>query len=121
MNKLVDFIRRLWYNVFMIEMWKDIYGYEGLYQISPYGLVRTLPRIAKNKWGDYTRPRKVLGRILDKHGRYRVSLRKDGKNRKFFIHRLVAKHFIENPDNKKRVKHKNGIRTDNRHINLFWS
>ena len=101
-------------------MWKNIKGYEGLYQISSYGTVRSLDREVIGKWGKYLRKRKVLGRILDRNGRYRVSLRKNGKNRKFFIHRLVAEHFCEKPPNTKRVRHKNGIKTDNRDINLMW-
>ncbi len=99
-------------------IWKDIVGYEGLYQISSYGTVRSLARKLKNRWGEYIRPRQNLGRVRDKSGFYRISLRKDGKNKKFYIHRLVAKHFIENPYNKKRVKHKNEIKTDNRYNNL---
>ena len=101
-------------------MWKDIKGYEGLYQISSYGTVRSLDREVTGKWGKYVRKRKVLGRILDRNGRYRVSLRKDSKNRKFFIHRLVGEHFLEKPVNSKRVKHLNGIKTDNRSINVYW-
>jgi hypothetical protein len=103
-----------------MEIWKDIKGYEKLYQINNYGIVRTCPREVKGKWGKYTRKRKVLSRVLDKSGRYRVSLRKDGKNRKFYIHRLVAEHFHDISKRKKVVKHINGIKTDNRHINLEW-
>lgn len=101
-------------------IWKNIAGYEDLYQISSYGVIRTKPRIVQNRWGDYIRPRKILGRIKDRFGFYRVSLRKDGKNRKFYVHRLIAKHFIPNLENKKRVKHKNGNRQDNRYSNIKW-
>lgn len=105
----------------MQPAWKDIRGYEGLYQISPFGVVRSLPRKVKTRWDNYyTRPRKILGRIIDKHGFYRVNLRKNGKNKKFYVHRLVAEHFIENIHAKKQVRHKNGIKTDNRDINLEW-
>ena len=103
-------------------LWKDIEGYEGLYQISSYGVVRSCPRKVTSRWGkEYIRPRTILGRIIDKSGYYRINLRKDGKNRKFYIHRLTAIHFIDNPNGKKRLRHKNGILTDNRYINLEWS
>ena len=111
-------------------VWKPITGYSGLYEISNVGTVRTCPREVKTRWGNtYVRKRKILGRVLDKNGKYRVSLRKDGKNRKFYIHRLVAEHFHDIPKRykrvgdkvvKRRVKHINGVLTDNRHCNLIY-
>ena len=106
-----------------MEVWIDIVGFEGLYQISNYGVVRSYPKECKVKNGGIQkRPRKNLSRMLDKNsGLYRTTLRKDGKNYKLYINRLVAEHFVDNPDNKKTVKHKNGIKTDNRSCNILWN
>lgn len=92
------------------EVWKDIAGYEGLYQVSNLGKVKSL----NYKNSGYP---KVLKNSLSKIGYYRVSLYKI-KRKQFNIHRLVADAFVENPDNKKYVDHINTIKTDNRAENL---
>lgn len=88
-------------------IWKDIKGYEDLYAVSNTGLV---------KGKKYNR---VLKPDINK-GYVRVSLCKDGKTSKQFIHRLVASHFIPNPDNKPQVNHINGDKLTNTAINLEW-
>lgn len=98
----------------MKELWRDIEGYENLYQVSSKGRVRSLDRVNSN----------VKGRVL-KYGlqdyRYpNVTLHKNGKQISKTIHRLVAIHFVNNPYDKKQVNHINGIRTDNRMENLEW-
>lgn len=105
------------------EIWKDVVGYEGIYQVSSIGRFRSLARtfIRHNTI--------ILGLVCDKilktgklnSGYENLSLRKEGENRKTFIaHRLVALAFIPNPENKSDVNHKNGIRNDNRVENLEW-
>ena len=96
----------------LVEEWKDITGYEGKYMISNMGRVRNKkrllrPRITKNEKGE---------------DRYQeISLRdKDGKHT-FLIHRLVAEHFIDNPENKPYVDHISTNGMDNRYFNLKWS
>jgi hypothetical protein len=110
-----------------MEIWKDISGYEGEYQVSTYGRVRSLDReievIEKNR----TYIRKLKGDLLNQNKYksksnfyYRVQLKNKGK--KYFVHRLVALTFIENNDsNRIEVNHKdlNGL---NNHIdNLEWN
>lgn len=104
-----------------MELWYPIIGYEGLYEVSNYGVIRSLERsVSGGRWGKiYKRKRKVLARTLDLHGFYRVSLRKDGKNKKFYIGKLVAESFIPNPENKKQIRYKNGNKRDNRWTNIY--
>lgn len=92
--------------------WKDIKGYEGLYQISNTGLVRSLSYNQKK----FTRE---LKQYL-KRGYCQVGLSFQSETKWYSLHRLVALHYIENPANKKTVNHKNGIRNDNRIENLEW-
>lgn len=105
-----------------MEVWKDVTDYEGLYQVSNLGNVKVSDReVYQPRWDKYyTRKGKILTVDVDKDGYYRVSLRKDKKNKKFFIHRLIALIFIQNPDNKPVVDHINNIKNDNRVENLRW-
>lgn len=104
----------------MDEIWKDIEGYEGLYQISTMGRVKSLPRINLCVDKTYIRKGKVLKGSPDKDGYLCVHLSKGGAQRKFPIHRIVAKHFISNPQKYGQVNHKNEIVDDNRSENLEW-
>lgn len=89
-------------------MWKDIKGYEGLYQISDEGHVR---RILKN--GTKT--------LKDRDGLYHtVSLSNKCEKKTFAIHRLVAEHFLERPDGATEVNHKDGNKHNNHVSNLEW-
>ncbi len=91
-----------------IEIWKDVKGYEGLYQVSNLGRVKTLRKVVNN-YPNCTRvlPEKIRNGNVNKSLGYKmVSLSKDGKLKNEFVHRLVAKAFIPNPDNYPMVNHK---------------
>lgn len=97
-----------------IEIWKDIIGYEGLYRISSFGRIKS-SHINKKGIGW-----QLLDGSIDAKGYKRINLYRDGAKTNWKIHRLVAIHFIENPDNKKEVNHKDGIKLNNRIENLEW-
>lgn len=91
----------------MQEIWKDVPGYEGLYQVSNLGRVK--------------RPcKRLLKGSICKNGYYRVTLWKNGKMSYKHIHRLVAMVFIPNPNNYPCINHKDEVRTNNNVDNLEW-
>ena len=106
-----------------IELWKDVKDYEGLYQVSTLGRVRSLDKYidAKNRNVDKVLRRgKILKPAYNKCGYLRVSLYKNGKRTSFYVHRLVAKAFIPNPDNLPLVNHKDEVKDNNYPYNLEW-
>ena len=104
------------------EEWRDVKGYEGLYQVSSEGRVKSLERKFIDKIG---RERYVKECFLkpsaDRGGYLRVGLCDGEKRKTFKVHRLVCEAFHENPDNKPQVNHINEIKTDNRASNLEWA
>lgn len=93
----------------MVEIWKDIKGYKGLYQVSNLGRVKSF----------YFKKEKILK--LRFTGRYyQAILTKNGKQKSYLIHRLVAIHFIPNPKNLPTVNHKDENKANNNVDNLEW-
>lgn len=106
----------------MIEEWQDIEGYEGLYQVSSMGRVKSLKRKAHHwRGGELTIKERILKPITDSFGYRIVNLHTGGKQKTHKVHRLVCQAFHENPENKPHVNHINEIKTDNRACNLEWA
>ena len=95
------------------EIWKDIKDYEGLYQVSNLGRVRSLNYNRTNE-------SKVIKETIDINGYAYVDLSKRGEKKRYKVHRLVADTFISKIDSKDNIDHINTIRTDNRVENLRW-
>ena len=107
-----------------MEIWKDIKNYEGLYQVSSNGAVKSLPRKVINKHGNVqTYPGKLLKPdvYVTPHSHYlRVTLSKQHRTLRQSVHRLVAEAFIPNPGNKPCVNHLDNDATNNTVGNLEW-
>ena len=102
----------------MNEIWKDINGYEGLYQISSFGNVKRLNRITDD--GRHLKE-KLLKLNICGDGYIEVGLTKNHIRKFYYVHRLVAEHFIKNTDKiKTDVDHIDTIRTNNNVNNLRW-
>lgn len=90
----------------MIEIWKDIEGYDGLYQVSNFGQVK--------------RGNKLLHLNTNTYGYKHITLCKNGVRRTSAVHTLVASAFIENPNKKPQINHKDGNKSNNSAENLEW-
>lgn len=106
----------------MIEQWKDVIEYEGLYQVSNMGRVKSLARfrstpIGKDRW--YSE--RILKAGTHSNGYKFVSLRPIKTQTNWSVHRLVAEAFLPNPENKLTVNHKDSDRANNKLENLEWA
>lgn len=110
----------------MKEIWKDVKGFEGLYQVSNIGRVRSLSRsfIQTHRNGKvFTnfKPGFLLKNLIDKRGYHTVGLRYKNKRQRAKVHRLVGIAFILNPENKPQINHIDGVKTNNIVSNLEWA
>ena len=104
-----------------MEIWKDIAGYAGIYQVSNMGNVRSLRREdIKCKQGYRALNGRQLRPAQDKKGYLMVSLNKNGQSKTRRVHRLVAETFIANPDKLPQVNHKDENKCNNNIDNLEW-
>lgn len=95
------------------EEWRWVFGYEGLYKVSNYGKILSVARdVMKDGMYLYKKSEKELSPFMNRQGYLRVILCKDAISAKYQVHRLVAQAFLPNPENKRTVNHKNGIKSD---------
>lgn len=107
--------------VFILEEWRDVKGYEGIYMVSSLGRVKSLDRVVERNNGKKAR---IKGKILSlskmRNGYLMVSLYKNGNYKNKMVHQLVALSFIRKVKGKNEVNHINHIRDDNKLSNLEW-
>ena len=102
------------------EIWKDIPEFEGIYEASNMGRIRSVSRIVRSGKGDRINPTVILKPAIGQWGYEQVCLRKDGKKYAKRVNRLVAQAFIPNPNNLPQVNHIDGDKTNNCVDNLEW-
>lgn len=105
----------------MEEIWKDIKDYEGYYQISNLGNVRSIERTVKRITHSVKISSKLLKLRKTSNDYFNIQLCKDSGCKSKLIHRLVAEAFIPNPENKPEVNHKDGNKANNNVLNLEWN
>jgi hypothetical protein len=105
------------------EIWKDVPDYEGLFQVSNKGRVKSKKRQVRRgyKYQIKTVPEKIRALSLDKHGYYHLALSKNNKRKNFFVHRLVALAFLKNPKNYPVINHIDGNKKNCCVENLEWA
>ncbi len=107
------------------EIWKDVEGYEGRYQVSNLGRIKSLARYIEttSRWGGnfyLLRKERIMKPGKSPNGYRIVTFHTDGKPKHFTVHRVVAMCFLPNPNNLESINHKNGNKEDNSAHNLEW-
>lgn len=105
----------------MEEEWFDIKNFDGLYQVSKKGNIRSLDRKVKHNYGGYAiKKGKILKQERTKEGYARVTLVKNNKKYRFSTHRIVAETFCNKRKSTHIVNHKDGVKDNNESSNLEW-
>jgi len=104
----------------MKKVWKPVKGYENHYEVSNYGEVRSIEKTIKKANGQVQRRKSRILKPILKDGYHRVVLYKNNKLKRFYLHQLVASHFLENPNNYREVNHKDGDKLNCHVNNLEW-
>lgn len=102
------------------ENWADIQDYEGYYQVSNMGRIKSLQRMIIDKNGSYRFFWEKILRQSKSRGYLVVGLSIESQNKVKSVHRLVGIHHVPNPENKPEINHKKGIKIDNRATELEW-
>lgn len=104
-----------------MEEWKDVPGYEGIYQVSNFGNIKSLDRCIKCSNGMVIhRKGSTIKKQVCRFGYENVTLRKPKEKKTFKVHRLVALAFIDNPNNYPEINHKDENKLNNSVENLEW-
>jgi hypothetical protein len=101
------------------EIWKDIDGYDGFYQVSSWGRIKSLGRWVACKGGQKFNKERIR-KDCNSHGYRNITLCKENKSHSFLLHIVVANAFVENPENLPQVNHLDGDKTNNYYKNLEW-
>lgn len=105
-----------------IEIWRDVPGWEGMYQVSTFGRVKTMERMIKSNCNNFRISEERIKEVeLRKDGYTATLFCRNSKVTQYKIHRLVGIAFMPNPENKRDINHISGVRSENRLENLEWA
>lgn len=106
--------------ILQFEEWRPVVGYEGYYEVSSFGRVRSVERLVERSSHKMKLKSYILVQRQQPNGYLKVSLCKDAKHKSFWVHRLVAQAFIPNPHNLSCINHKTECKTFNHFSALEW-